>query len=68
MLDFKSHIKTLKGKYLVTERHLLQIQGIFLQYLNLISQYVDNNFLYKWADKSTKSYDMFDFRIYIKKL
>ena len=35
MLDFESDIKKLKGKYLVIERHKLQIQGILLQYLNL---------------------------------
>ena len=39
MLDFKSYIKNLWGKYLVTERHMLQ-------YLNLISRYVHYNFFY----------------------
>ena len=33
MLDFKSHIKNLQGKYLVIKHHMLQIQGILLQYL-----------------------------------
>ena len=33
MLHFKSYIKNLYGKYLVIERHMLQIQGILLQYL-----------------------------------
>ena len=33
MLDFESDIENLKGKYLVIERHILQIQGILLQYL-----------------------------------
>ena len=35
MLDFKSYLKKLYGKYLVIERHMLQIQGILLQYLKL---------------------------------
>ena len=33
MLEFKRYIKHLQGKYLVIERHMLQIQGILLQYL-----------------------------------
>ena len=33
MLDFKSYIKSLERKYLVIERHKLQIQGLLLQYL-----------------------------------
>ena len=33
MLDFKSYIKSFTRKYLVIGRHMLQIQGIFLQYL-----------------------------------
>ena len=33
MLDFESDIENLQGKYLVIDRHMLQIQGIFLQYL-----------------------------------
>ena len=33
MLDLKSYIKNLKHKYLVIQRHMLQIQGILLQYL-----------------------------------
>ena len=32
-LDFKSYLKNLSGKYLAIERHMLQIQGILLQYL-----------------------------------
>ena len=35
MLDFKSYIKNLERKYLIIERHMLQIQGILLQYLKL---------------------------------
>ena len=35
MLDLKSYIKNLYGKYLVIERHMLQIQGLLLQYLKL---------------------------------
>ena len=35
MLDFKSYIENLEGKYLVFERHMLQIQGILMQYLKL---------------------------------
>ena len=34
MLDFKSDMKNLYGKYLVFERHM-QIQGILLQYSKL---------------------------------
>ena len=33
MLDFKSCVKNLTHKYLVTERHMLKLQGILLQYL-----------------------------------
>ena len=33
MLDFKSVIENLQGKYLVIERHILQIQDILLQFL-----------------------------------
>ena len=33
MLNFKSYIKSLTLKYLVIGRHMLQIQGIHLQYL-----------------------------------
>ena len=33
MLDFKSYMKNLEGKYLLIERHILQIQSILLQYL-----------------------------------
>ena len=33
MLDFQSYIKSLTRKCLVIERHMLQIQGILLQYL-----------------------------------
>ena len=33
MLDFKSCIENLTRKYLVTERHMLKLQGILLQYL-----------------------------------
>ena len=33
MLDFKSSIKSLTRKYLMIERHMLQIQGILFQYL-----------------------------------
>ena len=33
MLNFKSYLKNLTRKYLVTERHLLRLQGILLQYL-----------------------------------
>ena len=33
MLDFKSYIKKLYGKYLVIERDILQTQGILLQFL-----------------------------------
>ena len=33
MLDFKSYIKKLTRKYLLIQRHLLQIQGNHLQYL-----------------------------------
>ena len=43
MLDFKSYIKNVQGKYLVIERHMLQIQGILLQYLSLISRYLKSN-------------------------
>ena len=32
MLDFKSYIENLQRKYLVIERHMLQIQDILLQY------------------------------------
>ena len=32
MLDFESDIENLLGKYLVIERHILQIQDILLQY------------------------------------
>ena len=35
ILDFKAYIKKLEGKYLVIERHMLQIQGILLQCLKL---------------------------------
>ena len=35
MLDFESDIENLKGKYLVMERHILQIQDILLQYSQL---------------------------------
>ena len=35
MLDFKSYIKNLEDKYLVIERHTLQIQGMLLQYLKI---------------------------------
>ena len=35
MFDFKSYIKSLYGKYMVIERHVLQMQGILLQYLKL---------------------------------
>ena len=45
MLDFKIYIKNLTRKYLVTERHMLKLQGILLQYLNLISRHVSYNFL-----------------------
>ena len=33
MLDFKNDINNLTRKYLVTERHMLKLQGILLQYL-----------------------------------
>ena len=33
MLDIKSYINSLTRKYLVIGRHMLQIQGILLQYL-----------------------------------
>ena len=33
MVDFKSYIKHLTRKYLVTERPMLKLQGILLQYL-----------------------------------
>ena len=33
MLDFESDIENLQGKYVVIERHILQIQDILLQYL-----------------------------------
>ena len=35
MLDFESDIENLQKKYLVIERHILQIQDILLQYLKL---------------------------------
>ena len=38
MLDFESDIKNLSGKYLVIERHILQIQDILLQYLKFNKQ------------------------------
>ena len=34
MLDFESNIENLQRKYLVIERHILQIQEILLRYLN----------------------------------
>ena len=33
MLDFKSYIKSLTRKYLLTERHMLKLKGILLQNL-----------------------------------
>ena len=33
MLGFESDIENLRGKYLVIERHILQIQDMLLQYL-----------------------------------
>ena len=33
MLDFESGKESLKGKYLVIEHHILQIQDILLHYL-----------------------------------
>ena len=33
MLEIKSDIENLQGKYLVIERHILQIQDILLKYL-----------------------------------
>ena len=33
MLDFKSYIRYLTRKYLVTEPHMLKLKGILLQYL-----------------------------------
>ena len=35
MLDFASDIENLQEKYLVIERHILQIQDILLQYLKI---------------------------------
>ena len=49
MLDFKSYIKNLLGKYLVFERHMLQFQGILFQYLKLkIADMAITNFLYNF--------------------
>ena len=36
ILDFKSFIKKLTRNYLVTERHMLKLQGILLQYQKFI--------------------------------
>ena len=35
MMDFQSYTKSLTRKYLVIERHMLQIQGILFQHLKL---------------------------------
>ena len=35
LLNFTSYIKNVQGKYLVIERHMLQLQGILFQYLKV---------------------------------